>query len=314
MKALWPQLYAHVASRNKVSDMVTLVAGQLELVLAPETGGAIARFTRSGRPLFRPVDDPRLVAQHGAVAAYPLIPFSNRVGYGSFSWQNENYQLAPNFAGEPHTIHGNGWMRSWRLDASSPREARLSLDHAPPVDPAAEWPFHYRAEQLFRLDEDGLEITLDITNQDERIMPAGIGLHPYVVRERETVLQFGANTVWLSGPDLLPERVQPLAGRWDYHAARLIAAPAIDNGYDGWDGAARITWPERGEVLTISGPTTLRHLVLYTPEGRDYFGIEPVSHMPNALNRQEFAGNGVVALAPGGHLTVTIRVAIADLR
>ena len=294
--------------------MVTLSAGLLELSLAPDRGGAIASFTSAGRPLFHPVADPHLIAQPGALAAYPLVPFSNRLGYGCFTWEDAAYQLAPNFGGEPHTIHGNGWMRRWQFDAASAREARVSLEHNPPLDPVTQWPFRYAADQLYRLDETSLEITIGLTNRDVRVMPAGIGLHPYVMREAVTTLQFGATAVWQSGDDALPERRLPVTGDWDYQTPRQLVGPAIDNCYEGWNGSVLIGWPSRGETLSITAPRTLHHLVLFTPEGRDYFGIEPVSNMSNGLNRPEVAENGVVALAPEGRLEAKIRFEVGRLQ
>ena len=293
--------------------MVTLAAGRLELTLAPERGGAIASFTSAGRPLFVPVADPNLIAQPGALAAYPLVPFSNRVGHGRFVWDGIEYQLTPNFDDEPHTIHGNGWMRAWQVDAASAREVKVSLEHAPPADPASQWPFRYAADQVYRLDETSLEVTLGITNRDARVMPAGIGLHPYIRREAVTTLRFGATAVWRSGEDGLPETRLPVAGSWDYRAERQLVGPKIDNCYEGWNGSVRIGWPARGETLTVTAPTTLRHLVLFTPEGRDYVGIEPVSNMTDGLNRLELVENGVVALAPGGRLEAVIRFEVGRL-
>ncbi len=291
--------------------MVTLTAGALTVTLAPETGGAIASFTHDGRAIFRPVTDPNLLAQADhAMAAYPLVPFSNRVGYGRFTWDGTPHQLGRNFDDEPHTIHGNGWMRPWTVDAATAHEARLSLTHAPPDDPASEWPFSYCARQLFRLDGTSLEITIGLTNTGDVGMPAALGLHPYVAREPGTTLQFGAEAVWKSGANALPEALLPVDGHWDYRTARPIAGPKIDDCYAGWDGTVQIGWPERAETLTIFAPPSLRHLVLYTPENRDYFGIEPVSNMTDAVNHPELAENGTVALPPGGHLEATIRFAL----
>ncbi len=313
MKERWQRRCERVEPSHEDRIMVTLSAGRLELTLAPERGGAIASFTSAGRPLFHPVADPNLIAQPGPLAAYPLVPFSNRIGYGRFTWDGAAYQLAPNFDDEPHTIHGNGWMRRWHVDAASAREAKVSLEHNPPADPMAQWPFRYAADQMYRLDETSVEITIGITNRDTRVMPAGIGLHPYVTREAGTTLQFGATAVWQSGDDGLPERRLSVEGGWDYRTTRQIVGPKIDNCYEGWNGSVLIGWPNRGETLTITAPTTLRHLVLFTPEGRDYFGIEPVSNMSNGVNHLEIAENGIVALAPGGRLEAKIRFQVGVL-
>ncbi len=291
--------------------MVTLTAGRLALALDAECGGAIASFTLDGRPVFRPVSDPALIAQHGrSVAGYPLVPFSNRIGYGRFEWNGMAFQLAPNFDGEPHTIHGNGWMHPWTVEAAGSREARLRFEHSPAGGGAREWPFRYAATQLFRLDERALEVTIAVTNLDGRTMPAGVGLHPYCAREPATTLQFDADAVWRTGDDGLPETRLPVGGHWDFRTGRPIAPPKIDDCYAGWRGPVRIASPSGTlTVAAVPDHRALGHLVLFTPEGRDYFGIEPVSNMSNALNHQADAGSGLVALRTGERLEATIRFA-----
>ena len=78
--------------------MLELRTGQSLLEVKPELGGALGRWTRDGLEIFHPVSDPNLIAQHLETAgAYPLIPFSNRVGYGKFAFGGESFQLLPNF-------------------------------------------------------------------------------------------------------------------------------------------------------------------------------------------------------------------------
>ena len=288
--------------------MLELAAAGLRLVLAPETGGAITRWTRGDWPLLRPVADPNLGAQRGvAVAAYPLVPFCNRIAWGRFRFGGADFHLDRNFGDHPHTLHGNGWMRPWRVERAAADEAVLRLDHALPRDPAGEWPFRYRAEQAFRLDADGLTVTLTLENRDERPMPGGIGLHPFVARGPATELGFVADAVWRNGPDALPEACLPVGGHWNFSVPRQIGDTAIDECYAGWHGAARVWWPERGFGLAITAGAPFGHLQLYVPPGRDYMGIEPVSHMTDAVNRLEVPGNGLRVLAPGERLAGAVR-------
>jgi len=297
--------------------MITLEAGPLRLILDPETGGAIAAFEHSGIPLLRPVADPRLAAQHGrAVAGYPLIPFANRVAHGRFTFNGITHQLALNFGDHPHTIHGNAWMRSWAVLQATPTTAHLVLNHTPPHDPASQWPFAYRAEQIFTLHESGLKLHMSVRNTDSIAWPAGIGLHPYVARDTapgaETLLQFDADTVWLNDADSLPDAREAVAHQWDFTAARPIGTAQIDECYAGWGGLAEITWPGPGLKLQIHTDPPLDHLQLYTPPGRDFLGLEPVSNMPDAINRMDVeSDNGLVILQPGEMLQGTIQLTVA---
>ena len=287
---------------------VELQAGDLRVVLAPETGGAIAAFTWRGEALLRPVSDARLGAQHGrAVAAYPLIPFANRVGSGRFRFDGQDYNLARNFGDDPNTIHGNAWMHGWTVAESDMTQARLTFIFSPAGGLEAEWPFAYAAEQTFKLTEHTLLIAMTVRNTDARAFPAGIGLHPYVARTPQTTLRFEADTFWTTQADGLPLARQPVQGAWEFAEGRLLGATAIDTCYAGWGGEATVTQPENGLLLTVSAGPPLDHLQLYTPAGRDYMGLEPVSNMPDGLNRmQDDADDGLVVLQPGEALTANI--------
>jgi len=55
-----------------------ITAGDAELILAPETGGAVVSWTIAGQPIFRAANPEAKGARDHA--CYPLFPFSNRIG------------------------------------------------------------------------------------------------------------------------------------------------------------------------------------------------------------------------------------------
>jgi aldose 1-epimerase len=292
--------------------MIELCAGLVRLVLDPETGGAIASLSFGGVELLRPVADARLAAQGGrAVAGYPLIPYANRIAWGRFDFGGERFQLDRNFADHPHTIHGNAWMHPWIVLESAERSARLIFDHAPDGASAREFPFAYHAEQIWTVEESNLTLHLSVQNRDTRPWPAGIGLHPYVARTPGTVLRFEADTIWITDATGLPSEQRAVHGDSEFDRGRAVGAAAIDNCFAGWGGTARINWPEHDLALCIDAAPPLDHLQLYTPAGRDFFGLEPVSNMPDAINRLDSdAGQGLQILGPGESLAASIRLSI----
>ncbi len=48
--------------------------------------------------------------------------------------------------------------------------------------------------------------------------------------------------------------------------------------------------------------SSLPYLVVFTPPARDYFCVEPVSHVSNAIHMADPAAHGLVALAAGDTL------------
>src|SRR3954447_21048772 len=97
---------------------VTLRAGPLEAVIVPEVGGSIARFDWLDgvrrEALFRPAPE-SLTAVLNA-GCFPLVPFANRIRDGQFSCGGRVVRLAPNMAGDPSPLHGQGWLAPWTVE------------------------------------------------------------------------------------------------------------------------------------------------------------------------------------------------------
>jgi aldose 1-epimerase len=202
-------------------------------------------------------------------------------------------------------------MRPWTVVESGDARARMVLENVPARDAAAEWPFAYLAEQVFELAEDGVTITLSVRNTDARPWPAGLGLHPYVARTPEARLMFEADTVWVPGADGLPAARVAVAGVYEFAGDEQLGAMEIDACYAGWGGSASVALPEDGLTLVLEAGPPLDHLQLYTPAGRDFMGLEPVTNMPDAINRMEdVADQGLVVLAPGEMLTAVARMGV----
>ena len=297
--------------------MFELAAGDARLVLCPALGGSIGGWTRRGTPILRPTPEDALRgANSRLLSCFPLIPFSNRIAWGRFSFGGESFQLDRNFGDHPHTIHGNAWQREWTVARQSASEAELILDHDPAHDPTggSHWPYRYTARLIYALHPDGLTVTISLTNTDARDQPVGLGLHPYQPRTPHTAIAFQAASVWHTGEDSLPDARLPADGHWSFDPGHAIEGKPLDNCYAAWSGRAVITRPEHGIRLTIAADDIFRHLVVYTPEGKPYFAVEPASNMTDAINRmQAVDDHGLRVLHPGDTLRREVRFGVEDL-
>lgn len=289
--------------------LLALQAGPFALSLCPEIGGSVVRAEGWGRELLRPAR-PAAIAAHDPLhlAAYVLIPFSNRVRDARFTFDGATYQLARNFPPEPNAIHGNGWQRAWTVAQAKNDEAVLTLDHDPVRDGAATWPFAYHAEQHYRLTDDGFAVQLRVRNADARRMPAGIGLHPFFPLSPATRLTARLTGVWQSDASKLPAAHVPVPPGWDFGAGQPVAPLSVDNCFTGWASPAVIEWPDRQLRLALDASPNLRSLVIYVPQAHDYFCVEPVSNINDAFNLAA-AGvpdTGLVVLAPGETLSAAV--------
>lgn len=281
---------------------VRLSSDRLYLEVLPELGGCVVRFDAltPGGPvaLMRPGEAGE--SDPNRLAMYPLVPWSNRIAKGGFRWRGRHYALASNLPGEPLPIHGDGWQRSWQVEAQQESELRLSL---------RSWqqpPFDYRAELTYRLENDALEVTLAVIHLGDTPAPYGVGLHPWFPRTPDVTLDAPAKGVWEVDDRQLPTRWLPLeAGdEWSFSSNSPLPGGAIDNLFTGWQGTACIAWPSRGMALELEcHPPAGRYLV-YSP-GREagFFCFEPVSHDVNAHHFADPIAHGLVELVPGQTLT-----------
>ncbi len=145
---------------------------------------------------------------------------------------------------------------------------------------------------------DGYRHALAITNLSDRPMPAGLGLHPYFPRARAR-LALEIDGVWENGATLIPSRWRALVGAPDW-----LGRTPLDHCFTGRRGPIVIDWPSCR--VTIAPDPAFTFAVVFTPPGEDYFCVEPVSHMPDAVNRRESpAATGWRWLAPGERWATT---------
>jgi aldose 1-epimerase len=214
------------------------------------------------------------------MALFPLLPYCNRIGSARFAWLGTEYELERNFGDSPHAIHGLGWRRPWNVRQSARAEATLVLGHRP--DPS--WPFAFDAEVTYSLSGTGLTVAMRLTNRHASAAPAGLGVHPYFPKEHDPALRFNATGAWRNGDDALPSRHGPVPEDWQHTGFRPVALSRLDNCFTGWDGTAEI---QAGPAsLRIEASPVFRQLQVFTPHWAEFFCVEPVTHVPDALNRR----------------------------
>lgn len=288
--------------------LVTLLAGSLELVLSPATGGSIVRFEfmEHGRavPILR--GGPSSPAHVLETGSFPLVPYVNRIRGGQFNFRGQDIRLAPNMVGDPSPLHGQGWLNLWRVIEYSQTTATLEFGH-----PAGEWPWSYVARQRFNLDESGLEIGLTCRNKSATPMPCGLGQHPYFHCSGETRIQTTVEHVWTIDDQILPVERIAAAGRYDVSDSPVCGL-GLDHGFGGWSRSARISDPDWPFGLTMSSPDA-DFFQLYSPREGKIFVIEPVTHANAALNAPEdqWAALGMRVLAPNEEMTLLMRLTLS---
>jgi aldose 1-epimerase len=287
---------------SPATETLSLTHGAARCDLLPQVGGSIGSWSVSGQQMMRTASVSGIAARDPfATAGFPLVPYSNRIGQGSFEWRGNPITLARNFPPEPHAIHGVGFERAWQLQSRERDSAVLSLTHRPD----AGWPWAFDARQRITLTDDLLILEFDAVNLEPQPVPLAFGFHPYFPRNGAR-LTFHAQGVWLAADDGLPcELVKP-AGPFDFSQGVSVENADIDHCFTGWNGVAIIAWPDKEQALGITASRELSSAVVYIRRELEAFCFEPVPHINNALNRSG-PESAMPVIAPGESFEASIR-------
>lgn len=278
----------------------------LRVEFAPQHGASIINcFAKLGEqwvPILR--HTPLESAQAGNVskmASFTLAPYSNRLLNARFSFNGREYQLQPNTP-EGHVQHGDVRRRAWQVVSASETSATLTFDSRLFAD--FNFPFPITAQIQYILEDATFRTRFQMQNVGAEPMPAGFGFHPYFPRTLnapDEAVEIQARVAGIY-PALIPTSAAvPVPPEIDFPELRALGSTVMNDCRAGWDGRALIRWPRAGVTLTLEATEPLRHLVLYSPEGEDFFAVEPVSNATNGFNllASGVPGHGVVVLQPG---------------
>lgn len=188
------------------------------------------------------------------MVCFPLVPYANRITDGRFVFAERLVRLPMLKRFAPHALLGDGWLLPWTMESQSENRVEMTLDW--PGD-ANGWPWPWRARQLNELTEQGLQITLDVTNVGDAIVAAGLGLHPHFHGYDDSRLILSAGHVWITDGHKIPERMAPMTEIADWSNGLALAdAPFVDHAYAGWTGEAVLNGGGRRVTLRVDTPAS----------------------------------------------------------
>lgn len=260
--------------------LLRLTQSEMTVAISPEQGGGIVSFDAFGEAVLMPAAGPILAPTDPA--AFTLVPYCNRIADGQAMCGVSSINLKPNLEGEPHPLHGEGWLLPWRVENAADQTAVLKLSYVPL---AGRWPWAFEATQRYELADGQLTHAMSVQNKSDSPMPAGIGFHPYFLNEPGATLKAAVRGVWQANEAQLPtvHETLPQGGPW--LGGGFDPDEPLDHCFTGWDRKLQIVRKKIQVTLTASSELGLLHV--YAPKGAPFFCAEPVSHMPDALNQAD---------------------------
>jgi aldose 1-epimerase len=271
-----------------------------------EVSGGLRSYEVEGRPL---LDGYAAGEMSTDGRGQLLIPWPNRLRDGCYVFGGTAYQLPLSEPERMNAIHGLVRWSSWRVAERS--EASVVMEHT--LHPQIGYPFTLRVSVLYSVGAGGLSSTVTATNVGDRPCPYGMGAHPYLFVDADTIDNCGLEVPGasrLTHDDRgIPTGVASVEGtEYDFRSRRHILGTRLDTAYTDLhrepDGRAWVRlWhasEERGVGLWMD--ERYAYCMLFSgdtvgdPERRRRsLAVEPMTCAPNAFA----SGSGLITLVPG---------------
>ncbi len=286
--------------------------------ILPETGSSIAFGRVWHGDQWIDVLRPTAEADYGNASlcsSFIMLPWANRLRDAKFRFESKEYQLQPS-SSDGTAIHGTVRRLAWQLESAEKTGLLTRFDSAVFPPDKINFPFKFSAQADFWLNEADFSITLTLKNEDTQSFPAGFGHHPYFVRDaaNKVEVQVNCDQRFDLVNALANAPAAPIPPEKDFRQLRPLGTAVYEDLFTGRtsETAARIVYPESGIGLTIHADPLFGSVLLFAPEGKPFFAVEPQSNANDGFNLLDkgIAGNGVFILAPGESKsgTVTFRL------
>jgi aldose 1-epimerase len=238
-----------------------------------------------------------------------LVPWPNRLRGGRYDFNGISYQVPLTEPERQHAIHGFLRWESWRV--ADRADDRVAVEHT--LHPRAGYPFALRLKVEYRVSADGLSSTVTATNVGDRPCPYGMGTHPYLRVEADTIelcwLEASGSSYLIEDDQAIPVGIADVAGtKYDFRMRRRILGTELDTAFTNVvrDRAGRAwvrLWRGREDYgVGLWMDERYPYYMLYTGDTlpdrerrRRSVGVEPMTCAPNAFS----SGDGLISLSPG---------------
>lgn len=241
-----------------------------------------------------------------------LFPFPNRIENAMWTWKGKTYLQKKD--GIPIQLHSLIYDEtSFNYDTpiitknSITLKTYIDVDDSHPIFKG--YPFNFRLVFNFILTKKGINIEYVLENQSDSEMPFGVGFHPYFNKlsgEDETKITVPMDYYYETRTDVDKEFFNKLPNgfgmtgnvlptgklkkarktKYDLLYYKKIGELDLDTAYTNKDKnpSAYIDYIDKGLKIVISCSDEFKHYVVYTPQGKKFFCIEPQTCSTDAIN------------------------------
>lgn len=272
--------------------MIELKNNILSIGILPEIGASLAYLRYNGWDVLRPTSVNETEPNH--TSFFPMLPYASFIKDGHFPYLGITRNIEKNSPFSKYPIHGDIWRSKLQVKNQTETSVTLSYQH----EKTHGFPFSYSAEISYTLKTNTLEVLLTLQNNSILPMPYGMGIHPFFIKDSDTLVQFEAPQIWFRGDDPILGHPYTAPKNLAFKEAKIVPPNGINISFGSWNSKASIIYPSRNIIIDILAENVFRHLILYAQKGKDFFCLEPVTNTPDAFNLASLGivGTGIQSL------------------
>lgn len=307
------------ATQEKIKDGFTIIelrdnsTGTFVEIL-PAHGGLLHAFTVKHKDGWVNVIDgyknktdlEQNLTAHGFKSC-KLSPFACRIQNATYQFEEDTYTLEKFLLGS-HALHGLLYDVPFAVTYlyTSEEHAGVALEYNYRGE-CEGYPFAYDCVITYHLKKDNeLQVSTDVFNRGERLMPVQDGWHPYFTLGKpidELELKLKSNEKLLFDDGMIPTgRIEPYEA---FISFKKIGATQFDDcftvNHSGRPPLIALKNAEAGLQVEVWPDKTYPYVQLYTPPHRQSIAIENLSAPPDTFNN----GINLIILPPDGNAVFT---------
>lgn len=292
----------------------TLENADWQVGILPETGASIASAKVKRGDEWLDVLRPTAESDFGNssnTSSFIMLPWCNRIKGGLLRFQGKEYQLRQT-KDDGTARHGDTRNRPWQVDESDKIHIRMRFRSDSFND--MNWPFKFSARSEYRLDGRDFVWTLALKNEDTQPMPGGFGYHPYFVRTDDVQVEIPCTAYFPLVDFMAVGEPQPIPLELDFREMRTLPAMELNHLLTHRQNTqtARILYPRKGIEIGMESDTLFEHTLIYSPDGKPFFAVEPMTNASDGFNLYDkgTTGSGVFVLQPGEEKSGSVRLSL----
>ncbi|GCE18295.1 aldose 1-epimerase [Dictyobacter kobayashii] len=275
-------------------------ARNMSISIAPDLGSNLYRFRVGEHEVI--YCERELLKQKSFTGDFVLWPLPNRVRNRRYSFQGQEYSLeeVKRPQGNYVLIHGLVFDRQWHYEQPVVQQDAVSVTTYVDINKESDhwyesYPFDSRLSLTYTLTSEGVQITYQVQNKGNKVLPFGFALHPYfslLSGKQDTYVSVPAATVMEADEELLPtgrllDVGTTMYAMFDVRQPVAVGNLKLDHVYmDLQPGTpAVIDYRQQGLQIRISASDDFTHAVIFTATEKDnFFCLEHQTCATDAIN------------------------------